>query len=205
MYDYITKYNAKKYTPASRGKGTIRGIIIHYWGIDGQKFDNVCNFFVNGSGGTSAHYVVEAGKVACLVAPKNIAWHAGNWAYNVGYIGIECRPEMSAADLETLCELVAELKDTYGDLKIIGHKDVKNTACPGRYYDKLSYIDRRSDELRKGSGKSPAPKVTTHKVVRGDTLSSIAARYKTTVAKLVAVNKIRNADVIRVGQKLTIK
>lgn len=204
-YEYVSKFNAAKKTPAARGKGIIKNVMIHHWGIDGQKIENVVNFFVKGSGGTSAHYVVEANKVYCLVTPKDIAWHAGNWAHNLTDVGIECRPEMSAEDLETVCELVAELKDAYGDLKVIGHKDVKNTACPGRYYKMLKYIDQRSDELRKGSGKKPQATATTYTVKRGDTLSGIAAKYKTTVNKLVAANKLRNPDVIRVGQKIKIK
>ena len=42
-------------------------------------------------------------------------------------------------------------------------------------------------------------------VVKGDTLSSIAKRYNTTVAKLVEVNGITNPNLIHVGQYLKIK
>lgn len=48
-------------------------------------------------------------------------------------------------------------------------------------------------------------KTVTYTVKSGDTLSSIASKYKTTVAKLVAANGIKNANLIYVGQKLTIK
>jgi peptidoglycan L-alanyl-D-glutamate endopeptidase CwlK len=41
-------------------------------------------------------------------------------------------------------------------------------------------------------------------VQKGDTLAKIAARYGTTVAALVQLNKIRNPNVIYVGQKLCI-
>lgn len=37
---------------------------------------------------------------------------------------------------------------------------------------------------------------------KGDTLSAIATKYKTTVAKLVALNKLKNPDDLDVGQKL---
>lgn len=50
-----------------------------------------------------------------------------------------------------------------------------------------------------------AKKVVTYTVKRGDTLSAIAQRYKTTVAKLVKDNGIKNADLIYVGQKIKIK
>ncbi len=39
----------------------------------------------------------------------------------------------------------------------------------------------------------------------GDTLSSIAARYHTTVASIVKLNQIKNPDLIYTGQKLTIQ
>ncbi len=50
----------------------------------------------------------------------------------------------------------------------------------------------------------PAPTVITYTVVPGDTLSKIAARYKTTVAAIAADNAIKNVSLIYVGQKLKI-
>jgi murein DD-endopeptidase MepM/ murein hydrolase activator NlpD len=49
-----------------------------------------------------------------------------------------------------------------------------------------------------------APSATTYKVLRGDTLTRIAAQYNTTVAKLVEINGIKNANLINVGQVLKI-
>ena len=45
----------------------------------------------------------------------------------------------------------------------------------------------------------------TYTVKSGDTLSGIASKYKTTVAKLVKDNNIKNANLIYVGQKIIIK
>lgn len=53
-----------------------------------------------------------------------------------------------------------------------------------------------------GSGSGSGDTVYT--VVRGDTLSGIAARYGTTYKKLAAYNGIANPNVIRVGQKIRI-
>ena len=44
----------------------------------------------------------------------------------------------------------------------------------------------------------------TYTVKSGDTLAGIAAKFKTTVAKLMAANGIKNPNSIQVGQKLTI-
>jgi LysM repeat protein len=51
--------------------------------------------------------------------------------------------------------------------------------------------------------KPKPPTVVRHTVKRGDTLSSIAKRYKTTVSKIQQSNGIRGT-VIRVGQSLKI-
>jgi LysM repeat protein len=45
---------------------------------------------------------------------------------------------------------------------------------------------------------------TTYVVVRGDTLLRIALRYKTTISQLLALNNLRNPNVIYIGQKLNI-
>lgn len=47
--------------------------------------------------------------------------------------------------------------------------------------------------------------VKYHTVRKGETLTSIAKDYNTTVNKLVALNNIKNPNVIQVGQKLYIK
>lgn len=51
---------------------------------------------------------------------------------------------------------------------------------------------------------SPTPRPRTYKVRSGDTLSGIATRFGTTVAKLAALNNITNPSLLRVGQVLKI-
>jgi N-acetyl-anhydromuramyl-L-alanine amidase AmpD len=97
----MTKINesqtAKGYTPAALvpaafGRArTIDGIVIHHWGSLGQRHDDVVKFFVSGPGATSAHFVVSAGRIDCLVSPQDAAWHSGNAVGNATTIGIECQ------------------------------------------------------------------------------------------------------------------
>nr|DAN62536.1 MAG TPA: N-acetylmuramoyl-L-alanine amidase [Caudoviricetes sp.] len=142
-YEYITRFNSPNYNV---GNTPIRRIIVHHWGADGQNFNAVVGWLCNPRSGVSAHYVLEAGKVACLVDENKIAWHA--YKNNRGSIGIECRPECTSGDVDTLVELIANIyKHVGGVIPVIGHKDVNRTACPGRYYDKLSDIKRRATEL----------------------------------------------------------
>lgn len=70
--------------------------------------------------------------------------------------------------------------------------------------------EKKADEKPAGgeSKKKPAggskKKTVMYTVKKGDTLTAIAAKYKTTVAKIVKDNKIKNPDLIIVGQKIKI-
>jgi nucleoid-associated protein YgaU len=66
-----------------------------------------------------------------------------------------------------------------------------------------------STEPTPGSGSVPTPApapsgVRTHTVQRGDELRHIAAQYGVTMASILAVNTIPDADNLTVGQTLTI-
>lgn len=58
-------------------------------------------------------------------------------------------------------------------------------------------------ELLPGTKKFVAPKYRTYKVKSGDSLSTIAAKYHTTVSKIKKANGLRS-DLIRIGQVLKI-
>lgn len=55
----------------------------------------------------------------------------------------------------------------------------------------------------KSTSATPAPAPRIHVVQRGETLSGIALKYKTTVSAIMTANKL-TSTIIRVGQKLTI-
>lgn len=152
IYQYLTQYNSYNYN----GSATIDAIVVHHWGVTGQKFENVIAA-LSGTREASAHYVLEDGKVACIIAPGLRAWHVarndfqnvmpGIYDVNSHTIGIECRPECTDGDVETLCQLIAELWCDYGKVPVYGHQDFMATACPGRYYSKLSAITARAEEI----------------------------------------------------------
>lgn len=132
---------AVKYTPGRQGR-KVKDIVIHHWGLDGQTHDGVVDWFCNPAKGaqTSAHFVVSGGRVHCIVSPTDTAWHAGNWDENLQSIGIECRPEATAADYATVAELIRWLRTKYGNLPLRPHKQFYSTDCPGRW--DLSRLDR---------------------------------------------------------------
>ena len=195
-YEYITKHTAPAQTKAKRGAAAIDTIVIHHWDDAAKKptFGGTVAWLTRKGASTSAHYVVEAGKVACLVSPKHIAWHAGNWSWNSRSIGIELNPRASAGDYATAAQLIRELRAAYGDMPLKAHKAIKATSCPGNYV--LASLDLEA----RGKVTGPAPVYYT--VRRGDTLGKIARALKTTVAKLAKRNGIKDPNKISVGQKI---
>lgn len=67
--------------------------------------------------------------------------------------------------------------------------------------DKYNEVQNRVNEILNGK----SSKTITYTVKKGDTLSGIAKKYGTTVNKLVKDNKIKNKNLIYVGQKIVIK
>lgn len=162
-----TTWNSPNFTPAAsvpavfgRPRTTSR-VTIHHWGNDGQSFNNVANYLSRRGGNTSANFVVEAGRVACLVSPANAAWHSGSAEGNATSIGIECRPEMSEGDINEVVALIEWLEDVYGPQEVWLHREWSATACPGRYADMRDEIVRRVNVLQGTSGNAQAPAPAT--------------------------------------------
>lgn len=164
-------------------KSKITKICIHHWGSNGQKHDNVVSYLSKKrtKNPTSAHYVASAGRINEIVDPKNTAWHAGNG--NPYTIGIECRPEMSDGDFETVAQLIAYLRSIYGNLPLVGHRDVLPTACPGKWYNKLSALSNRANEINKGKATSTKPSTTSSSNV-WETSARIKGMSKETVKSI---------------------
>jgi len=89
-----------------------------------------------------------------------------------------------------------------------GHRDTFATACPGdRAYAQVGDVNAQARWLYAQGAKPPAVKAPKapngiYTVRKGDTLGGIAGRAKTSVAALVLLNGLPNADRIEVGQRL---
>ena len=132
------------------------GATIHHWGNDGQDFDAVVNYLASDNARrSSAHFVLQADRVTCLVSPDDASWHAGHPQGSAQTIGIECRPEMTEGDLDTLASLLRYLETIYGSLVIYKHSDWTATACPGRYASRIEEIVAEVNNVQA----APAPVV----------------------------------------------
>lgn len=208
-YEYLTQYNSPNYNPG-RPAGPVDGIVIHYWDAPAKKpsFQGVVNWLCRPKGTSSAHYVAEAGRVACLVAPKDRAWHAGP-AANPRKIGIECNPRMSKGDLETVAELIADIRRAYGKVPLSPHKKYMDTSCPGSWERQLTWLSNRANEILKGkpSSTKPTPTPTPAPAPSGKSIEAlaqevIAGRYGTGEARKRALGAQYAAVQARVNQIL---
>ena len=144
--EILKNLRSKAYDPG-RPYGAPNMIILHHWGVLGQKFDSVASYLCRPNGNTSAHYVVEEGRVAELVSPENRAWHCrGN---NLRTIGIECRPECSEGDVRQVAELVVYLRRKYGNIPLGLHKTYVATDCPGRWASQIGKIEAYASSIEK--------------------------------------------------------
>lgn len=150
------------YPMGTRGQNKPTQIIIHHWGAPGQNYNNVVNWLCNKNAFVSAHYVAMGGYVTKLMNHKDAAWHAGRMTTNKSSIGIECRPEMTNADFETVAELIANIwKEEGRKLPLKGHKDIVATACPGKWYDKLSALYKKAETYYNKATKPTTTKPTS--------------------------------------------
>ena len=209
-YTYITSRNAapENYSTGRNGHSPA-AIVIHWWNTPeaGATFEGVISAFENPRRRASAHYVVEAGRVACLVDPENTAWHAGNWAINLTSIGFECNPRASDADLATIAELIAELRAVYGDLPLSPHNQWSPTQCPGVYLGLLDKLDTLANNVSPVGAptKTVTPPAKKNPVsVDIDTLarSVIAGNYGNGQARKKALGTHYDAVQARVNQIL---
>lgn len=125
------------------------GATIHHWGADGQSFDDVVDYLASDNARqSSATFVLQEDRVACIVSPDDASWHAGHPQGTAQTIGIECRPEMTEGDLLTLESLLRYLETIYGSLTIYLHYNWVATACPGRYAARLEEIVDRVNNVQ---------------------------------------------------------
>jgi LysM repeat protein len=130
------------------------------------------------------------------------------------FIGFECEnlgdgddpwPAVQLEAIEKASAAVCRLLGRDAD-SVIGHLEWQPGKVDPRGFTMRAMRDRVRDRLAGGkppSNPAPAPS-GTYTVRKDDTLWSIARAHKTSVAKLVDLNKIDDPNEIRVGQKLKV-
>jgi hypothetical protein len=129
------------YTVADRpATNPVTRLVIH---VAEGSWASTYAWFRNPQAEASAHYVVSSsGRVAQMVPDRDIAWHAGNWAYNESSIGIEHAgftnvTRFPDAEYRGSARLAAWLADAYliapDRTHVIGHYQVPDPNNPGQW------------------------------------------------------------------------
>lgn len=139
----------------SRSAGSIKYIVIHYTGNDGDTAMNNAKYYANNTVKASAHYFVDDKEVIQSVADLRVAWAVGGSKYatasttgggklygkctNSNSISIELcdvqkngKLEPNADTVERALALVRTLMAKYGipQENVIRHFDVTGKLCP---------------------------------------------------------------------------
>jgi len=229
-----TSLRAKNITPnmlVKRVFGYDRGYdaTTHHWGAMGQNIHTVAQYLASANERqVSAHVVLQEDYVYFLADFADATWHSGNAEGNARTIGIECRPECTEGDLKTLASVIRYIQKHTPDpdTTIFIHQNWVQTACPGRYADKIPHVVELVNGAIKPSGTTrppvkpnpvpkPKPQATPNGkytgqywvVEKGDTLGKIAKYYygeAQAASKIAAHNKIPVDSKLQVGWKLNI-
>lgn len=215
-YEYITKFDSPNYTPEQNVASVfgvprvLSSITVHHWGdpADAPTFSGTISYLCRPNGNSSAHSVIEAGRVASIINHKDASWHAGSALGNATSLGLECNPRASTPDYETVSEYVADLWVAYGKIPLLPHKYWTATACPGAWNLNRILMTANSYYANKTKTKTPVTSPSTgakyYTVAKGDTLYSIARKFGTTVPILAKLNGIKSLNIIKAGSKLRV-
>jgi hypothetical protein len=162
--DQWVSASSSNYSDYSREASDIDYVVIHT--VQGS-YDGCISWFQNSSASVSAHYVVRSsdGAVTQMVAEEDVAWHAGNWSYNLASVGIEHegyvdQPEVYYTDAmyQGSADLTADIADRNGITldrdHIIGHSEVPSATHtdPGDGWDWDYYMELVGGSTGGGSG-----------------------------------------------------
>jgi membrane-bound lytic murein transglycosylase D len=106
--------------------------------------------------------------------------------------------------LRQIADRVGVSDDVLADL----NPELRHQSTPDGAYDLRVPVGTRDavlaclDSLPRWS--PPRPAYVVHRVRKGETLSTIALRYRTSIQRIMDANNLRNGRLLRVGQKLKI-
>ena len=140
--------------------GSWEGVMIHH--SAGRQTDTVASIRAlhkaKGWGDIGYHYVLEIkdgrGFLKAGRSTEYAGAHAGLAYYNNRYLGL-CVPgnyetqELPAAVYADLVGAVAHLAKKYDAPKVLGHREVKPTACPGKHMPLVALRNEVQERLRK--------------------------------------------------------
>jgi uncharacterized protein (TIGR03382 family) len=135
------------YSNYSRSGSAITYVVIH---VMQGSYSGSISWFQNCAAESSAHYMLRSsdGEVTQMVWEEDVAWHAGNWSYNLASVGIEHEGYIDApstwftdamyrSSADLVSSIVARTAVTADRSHILGHIEVPGATHtdPGPYWD----------------------------------------------------------------------
>lgn len=183
---------------------------------------------------SSNYGVGTDGKIGMYVEEKDRSWCSSNSANDNRAVTIEVASDTTSPyavnekAYAALLDLVTDICKRNGITRLVWstkkedrvnhkngcnmtvHRDYANKSCPGEYlYSRHGEIAAEVNRRLGATAQAPADGTdsqseTVYTVKNGDTLSGIAAKYRTTYQAIAAFNGITNPNLIRAGQKIKI-
>lgn len=139
-----------------RPASAVRGIVLHYTGMDNDKAVSEGKYFSNAvQPPRSAHYFIDSEGIIIKSVPRNrVAWSvgtpkAGCSFNNYNTISIELcdikSHDITDKQLKSLKWLIRFIKKRHKNaLAILRHYDINEKLCPARYVDQAKWFDLQS-------------------------------------------------------------
>ncbi len=192
--DYAGKYTSTKVAPSATKPGVVKPVgsvsLVDYLKAQGKPFDYASR--------------------AKLAAQYGITNYSGTAAQNLALLaklksGVKpTATTTSKSTVSTTKVYVVKSGDTLGKIaKKYGTTVAKLASLNGIKNVNKIYVGEKIKVSSTATASASTDKYYTVKA--GDTVSGIAAKYKTTIAKIKSLNKLANVNRIYVGDKLRVK
>lgn len=210
---------------SSRKGQKISKITIHHM-AGFMSAEECAKYFSRPQRQASANYCIDEKEIWCSCEEGRRAWTSSNGENDRQAITIECKnstgaPEWKIADetYKNLIDLCVDVCKRNGikELKFTGDKTgsltfhyfFAKTECPGPWLKSKAQqicddVNARLDGVEEPKEENVFQKEIVHYVKKGETLTSISKIYGTSWARIAETNKIKNPNLIYVGQKLII-
>lgn len=177
----------------------------------------------NGNSASANYYIGIDGEIVGGVGEEFRAWTSYSRDNDHRAITIECANSViggnwaiSKATYDSLVKLCADICTRYGIIPeytgtpegtITVHRMFTDTECPAQYImNKIESKAFQYDILKEmgNAPDTPAELGERYVIESGDTLTSIAKKFGTTVKFLQKLNNIENADIIKAGDEIAV-
>lgn len=164
-----------------RSTNSIKYIVIHYTGNDGDTDENNGKYFKNNVLTASAHYFVDDDSITQSVPDNYVAWHCGAKKYthahcrNANSIGVELCDDVrngviypSEKTIANALELVEHLMQKYSipQTNVIRHYDVSGKLCPAYWCGTKDKDTKWKTAFWSRLGATSATKKTVQQIAR---------------------------------------